>query len=211
MIRLQGKLPKELYIGVSGGIDSMAALDFLRRAHKVTVLIFDHGTEYHKLAEPVVLKYCSDHNLNVITGKIQDVIKPNNVSEEEHWRNERYRFFHSFDKEVITVHHLIDVLETWLWSSCHGEGKLIPYSYHNVIRPFRLNTKLDLINWIKNHNVPYVDDPSNFDTKHMRNYIRRHMVDNALHVNPGIYKVLRKKLMADYQNYTCKNNVNSIL
>jgi len=40
------KLPREICIGVSGGPDSMAALDFLSKSHKITVLHFNHGTNF---------------------------------------------------------------------------------------------------------------------------------------------------------------------
>ena len=40
MIRLSFKLPNEFAVAVSGGPDSMAALDFLRRNKKVRVLHF---------------------------------------------------------------------------------------------------------------------------------------------------------------------------
>ena len=32
MIKIQGKIPKKIMIAVSGGADSMAVLDFLRRS-----------------------------------------------------------------------------------------------------------------------------------------------------------------------------------
>ena len=46
MLRVLGKLPRELVVAVSGGPDSMAILDFLNNNHKVTAYYFDHGTEF---------------------------------------------------------------------------------------------------------------------------------------------------------------------
>ena len=34
LIKLQGKLPRKISVAVSGGVDSMVALDFLKRNHK---------------------------------------------------------------------------------------------------------------------------------------------------------------------------------
>ena len=49
MIKVQGKLPRELYVAVSGGVDSMAALNFLKGNHAIkAVLFFDHGAETSK-------------------------------------------------------------------------------------------------------------------------------------------------------------------
>ena len=211
MIRLQGKLPRDLYIGVSGGLDSMVVLDFLSRAHNVTVLTFDHGSEYHVKARELVGKYCADHNIQIIDGRISDITKPKDLSLEEYWRNERLAFFEKFDGPVVTAHHLDDVVETWLWSCCQGEGKIIPYNYKNVIRPFMLTGKSDFYNWSVRNMVPYLDDYSNSDTKFMRNYIRHNMVSHAMHVNPGLHKVLRKKIETDFQNFTCKELLNNIV
>jgi tRNA(Ile)-lysidine synthase len=211
MIRLQGKLPRDLYIGVSGGLDSMVVLDFLRRAHDVTVLTFDHGSEYHVKARNLLGRYCADYNIQIIDGRISNIEKPRDLSLEEYWRNERYAFFSNYSKLVITAHHLDDILETWLWSSCHGLSKIIPYNHNNVIRPFRLNTKAELTEWAARNNVPHLEDISNQDTRFMRNYIRHNLVNHALHVNPGLYKVLRKKILADYQDFTCKELLNIVV
>lgn len=211
MIRLQGKLPRSFCVAVSGGLDSMVALDFLRRAHIVTAITFDHGSEYHVKASKLVRDYCSKHGIQLIESRIENILKPKDQSLEEYWRIQRYKFFNSMNDTVVTAHHLDDIVETWLWSSCHGQGKIIPYVNQNVIRPLRLNTKSELENWADKFQVPFYEDKSNKDTRFMRNYIRHNMVKHAHHVNPGLYKVLRKKLETDFQDYTCKERVNSIV
>lgn len=205
MIRLQGKMPRQLYVAVSGGLDSMVVLDFLRRAHDVTAVTFDHGSEYHKASMKFCVRpYCEKYDIKLIEGCISNILKPADQSQEEYWRNERYSFFRSLAGIVVTAHHLDDVVETWLWSSCHGLGKIIPYANLNVLRPFRLNTKSEFNDWMLRHSVPYYEDSSNADTKFMRNYIRHNMVKHAMHVNPGLHKVMRKKIEAEFQDYTCK-------
>lgn len=212
MIKLQGKLPRSFCVAVSGGLDSMVALDFLRRAHDVTAVTFDHGSEYHDNSmSHTVRPYCEKHGIELVEGRISNIVKPNGLSLEEYWRNERYQFFRNLDQLVVTAHHLDDMVETWLWSSCHGLGKLIPYANQNVIRPFRLNAKLELENWADKFYVPYLNDPSNNNQRFMRNYIRHNMVKHALIVNPGLHKVLRKKLEADFQDYTCNLSLNSVV
>ena len=57
MIKLQGKLPRKIYVACSGGIDSMAALDFLKRNHDVFVLYFNHGTHHGMKAMKFLDKY----------------------------------------------------------------------------------------------------------------------------------------------------------
>jgi len=96
------------------------------------------------------------------------------------------------------AHHLDDCVEQWAFTACNGEHpRPIPYRHANVFRPFRLTRKQDLINWATKHAVPWLEDPSNHDPSAMftRTFIRLFLVPNMLRVNPGIHKVVKKKLM----------------
>ena len=123
--------------------------------------------------------------------------KPKNDSWEEHWRKERYKYFHTIYADIITAHHLDDCVETWVWSSMHGTGKIIPYRNRNVIRPFRLTRKRDFQMWCDLKNIPYVEDDTNADLCYTRNYIRHEMMPHVLRVNPGIHKTILKKVKDD--------------
>jgi tRNA(Ile)-lysidine synthase len=202
MIRIQTKLPREIIVACSGGVDSMAVVDFLRRNHDVTAFYFDHGTEHGFEAGKFLEKYFSGSDVQLLTRRIQETEVPNDISQEEHWRNERYKWLHFLKKdgEVVTCHHLDDCVETWIWSSMHGEGKIIPYRNKNVIRPFRLTRKRDFELWANLKNVPYIEDDSNSDTCYTRNYIRHEMMPHVLRVNPGIHKNVSKKVREDYEH-----------
>lgn len=197
MITIQGKLPRKLYVACSGGVDSMAALHFLSRNHDVTALHLNHNEGNSNSAEQLVTIYCEVNAIPLVTKKV-NTARPAGVSLEEFWRNERYALFHSLDSTVITAHTLDDCVETWVWSSLHGEGKIIPYSKRNVVRPFRLNDKRQFINWAKKHNLSWVEDSSNADLSLTRNYIRTVMMPHILQVNPGISTVIRKKVKQSY-------------
>jgi len=82
----------------------------------------------------------------------------------------------------------------------HGTGKIIPYAYKNVIRPFRLNKKRELELWADINGVNYIEDESNQDTDYTRNYIRHEMMPNVLKVNPGIHKTVAKKVTDDHSD-----------
>lgn len=200
MIQIQGKLDREVYVACSGGVDSMAVVDFLMKNHKVNLMFFDHGTETSKEARDFLsARYDPSIQFGGMNLEIGNITRIKNKSEswEEYWRTQRYEWFHSFDVPIITCHHLDDCVETWIFTSLNGEGKIIPYSNKNVIRPFRSNRKSEFTNWCRNKNVPWVDDTSNEDTKYMRNFIRHEIVPKALVVNPGLHKVIRKKVLED--------------
>jgi tRNA(Ile)-lysidine synthase len=200
MIQIQGKLDREVYIACSGGVDSMAVVDFLMKNHKINLMFFDHGTETSKEAHDFLSeRFYAPTTYGSMKLEIGNITRPKAKSEswEEYWRTQRYEWFHSFDVPIITCHHLDDCVETWIWSSMHGEGKIIPYANKNVIRPFRANRKSEFANWCRNKNVPWVEDTSNEDTGYMRNFIRHEIVPKALVVNPGLHKVVRKKVIED--------------
>ncbi len=196
MIRIQGEIPRNVVVASSGGVDSMAVVDFLKRNHEVTILFVHHHTEASNTAYEFLKEYTSETGLTFVTHFIDPDI-PSNVSREEHWRNERYKFFHSCNSPVVTCHHLDDCVETWVWSSMHGTGKWIPYSNANVIRPFRLTRKREFEMWCLANNVRWTEDESNKDIRYMRNYVRHEMMPHVLKVNPGIHKTIAKKIIEE--------------
>jgi tRNA(Ile)-lysidine synthase len=197
MIKLLKPVENKVYVAASGGCDSMAALSFLSNSPRrtVEVLYFNHSTEYSNIAEEVVERFCGEKKIKLHKGKLTEQ-KERRDSPEEFWRKQRYKFFDNFkDKPIITAHHLDDVVEWYLFSSFNGNAKLINYQRENIIRPFLLTEKKELYNWCLNHNVPYVEDQSNKDTRYARNRIRHNIIPEVLKINPGIKKNLRKMLL----------------
>ena len=191
MFKLLSKLPKEVTVALSGGVDSVAVVDFLSKKHDVSCAFFDHGTENSRRAFEFVAKFCSERNLPLFIGVLKKE-RPKDLSEEEHWRNERYSFLESLNLTVITAHNLDDCVETYIFGSLHGQPKVIPYSRNNIVRPFLTTPKQEFINWCKRKNVKWCEDLSNQDTEYVRNYIRKEIVPRALQVNPGLPTVVRK-------------------
>ena len=208
MINIQGKLDRKISVACSGGVDSMAVVDFLSRNHNIDLMFFDHGTETSADARQFLTEFVENRNrqfkrlprattMTLTVGEIQRQ-KNKRESQEEYWRNQRYEFFHGFeDRQIITCHHLDDCVETWIFSSFHGEGKIIPYSNMNVIRPFRMNRKTEFVNWCRRNSVPWIEDESNEDVKYMRNFIRHELMPKVLVINPGIHRVVSRKVAED--------------
>lgn len=193
MLRLLTHLPKTVTVAISGGVDSVAVTDFLSKKHDVRCAFFHHGTSASDLALDFLDKFCSERNLALTVGNISGT-KPKETSQEEFWRNERYSFLESIDTPVVTAHNLEDCIETYLFSSLHGTSKTIPYRRNNVIRPFLLTSKKEFVNWCERKNIDWCEDLSNSDVKYMRNYIRHELMPHALVVNPGLAKVVAKKV-----------------
>ena len=199
-INILGKIPKKVTLACSGGPDSMAILDFLLAGKReVHVAYFDHGTDHGSDAENFLVSYCKDNNVQFTIGGIGEE-RPSDQSWEEWWRNCRYVFFNSFSGNVITCHHLNDVAEWWIFSSLNGQSRLIPYKNKNVIRPFLSTSKSALLEWCERKSVPYVVDPGNFNSKFARSRIRNNIMPEALMINPGLLKVLEKKVRYDFNS-----------
>ena len=205
MINLLFKLPRDIAVAVSGGADSMAALDFLSNGgqREVTILHFNHGSDHADEAESFVVRYASQYGYKIKVGRLSRAVMPGE-SMENFWREQRYSFFDkAVSKEIpiVTCHHLDDLVETWIFTSLNGIPRLIPKKRGNFVRPLLATRKSELLSWCENKSVPYLTDPSNADISYMRNYIRRVLLPNALTVNPGLHKVLRKKIINSSEEY----------
>lgn len=196
MLKLLGKIPNEKFaVAFSGGIDSVVVADFLLRFPKndFTLLHFNHQTEHGQEAEQFVKEFAKNKNLHLEIGTLQNE-KLKSQSQEEYWRQERYNFFSKFSCPIITCHHLNDCIETWIFTSLRGEGKIIPYKRDNFLRPFLLTTKKDIRDWAEKNDLDWIEDKSNSENHHSRNVIRNEMMEICLKVNPGIEKMMRKKI-----------------
>ena len=193
MIKVLGDIPKgEFGIACSGGVDSMAILDFLVKGrYNPHVLYFNHNTEHCHDAEKFITDYCKEKSLDLTIGRTE--LNPTS-NKEKIWSDLRYEFFSQFDFPIMTCHHLDDCVETYLFSCLRGFQSVIPYSKGKVIRPFLLNEKSEFEKWCVDKQVPFIQDESNNSVDYSRNRIRHQIVPEALLVNPGLKTVVKKMI-----------------
>jgi tRNA(Ile)-lysidine synthase len=200
MLKLFGKLPQEnIGLALSGGIDSMSIAHFLLQGRKkFTAFHFNHGTKHGTKAHKFVSDWCAKNDVTLIKDHIREKYDPMHYSgHQDFYRHMRYKFFNTYPNyNIILGHHLDDVLETWLFSTFHGQAKLIPYRRDHMIRPFLTTEKQNILDYAWHHAVPYIHDPSNDEEDYMRNYIRHQIVPRIEHVNPGIRKMIRRKILS---------------
>ena len=202
MLKLYNGLPSKEYklcVAVSGGIDSMALANFVSQCHanRMMIIHINHKTEYADSAEAFVREWAASKNIPILVHKVEKA--PNKgMSKEDFWRKERYKFFNTLNfncpHKVLLGHHLNDAMETWVFSCMNGTPSLIQYEHGNCIRPFLLSSRADIEVYAKSKQVPYLEDPSNKDIKFARNRIRHNIIPEILQVNPGLEKVIFKKL-----------------
>lgn len=199
MIRIIGKIPSNVVIACSGGIDSMVMTHFLQQGRRnIKLAYFNHDTFHSKQAQDFVEDYANKNNLDLFVGRVQGSKGKRSI--EEFWRDERYSFFNKINSQfIITCHHLDDAVETWVMSAMHGCCKLIPYKRgENIYRPFLMTPKKVIKQYADRKHVSWVEDPTNARTEYIRNHIRHSMMPGILKVNPGIRTMIRKKLIETY-------------
>lgn len=196
MIRVLGKIPNKCIVAFSGGVDSVAVADFLLRGRKnIELAFFHHGTHTSDIAQVFAEEFAKTRRLKLHIGRIERE-KSKDESWEEYWRNERHRFFSGLEGPIVTAHNLDDAVETWIFTSLHGEPRLIPRENGNVIRPFLLTPKSEFVSWCERKDLCWTEDQTNYDVRFMRNRIRHRIVPEALMVNPGLHKVVKKKYLS---------------
>lgn len=179
----------------------MVFVSFLMKYPKnhFELLYFNHGTDHGQEAEEFLVNFCSKNQLKLHIGRIsREKIK--GESPEEFWRNERYAFFEKFDRTILTCHHLMDCVETWIFSSLRGNPKLIPHMRGKFLRPFLAVPKSEIEKWAVKYSVKYVEDPSNESLKYSRNKIRHQLIPIANTINPGLETTIKKLIVNRFSN-----------
>jgi len=200
MIALSCKVPKQIEIALSGGPDSTAALYFFKNSGRdVSAAFFHHGTETSDKSLDYVEHACKQLDVPLRIGRVISGPVPDHNLEAE-WRKERYQFFELADCPVITAHHLDDAVEWWIFSSLHGEGKLIPRIRGSFLRPFLLTRKTELEELCNRSGASYWQDKTNFYTDRPRVLIRNKMIYDCLKINPGLHKVIKKKYLRELED-----------
>lgn len=195
-VQVINRLPRDVGVAVSGGIDSMVALHFLQRSHKVTAIYFHHAESATADEEyQFVAQQCGQLGIPLLLG-YQITTRPPGASREAYWRHDRYQYFHSIRMPIATGHHLDDAVEWYLFTAFNGEGHFMEYQNQNVIRPFLGTTKSEIIAYAAKHQVPFIEDPTNHDPNFAaRNRIRHNILPEVLRVNPGLFKVVKKRVV----------------
>lgn len=206
MLKMIGNLPdQKIGLALSGGIDSMCIAHFLLNGRKdFKTFYFNHGTVHGEKAEKFVRRWCEKNRVELEVGRLDEEQFSDRAwkGPQEFFRFARHLFFgeHS-DYNIILAHHLDDVLETWLFTTFHGDGKVIPYKMGNCVRPFLLTTKEHIRAYAERHDVMWIEDESNGSVDYNRNRIRHNVVPEVELVNPGIRKRMARMVRDMHERF----------
>lgn len=189
-------------IGVSGGADSIALLEFfvsVREKYDLDICVahIEHGIRGEDSVNDseFVENYCKKLGVNFYLKTIDapNLAKKAKMGVEEYSRMARYDFFNTIEcDKIATAHNLTDNIETLLFRLARGTGLKgacsIPAVRGKIIRPFIEVSSGEIRKWCNDNNIPYRVDCTNSDSAYSRNLIR-------LEILP-----LFEKLNANYQD-----------
>jgi tRNA(Ile)-lysidine synthase len=198
-------LPEGKYVvAVSGGVDSMSLLDILRRQKKLDLVVahFNHGIRKDaKQDEDLVRRYAMSHNIKFVSKQIK--LGPH--AGEDIARRERYAFLRycrdRFNANfIVTAQHQDDLVETAIINLLRGTDwrGIAPFATtSDVLRPLLDYKKSDLIAYAQKYQVPWREDSTNQDRRHLRNYVRLDVLPVLEKRGPGfreeILRLIRRQ------------------
>lgn len=187
-----------VYVGVSGGMDSMALLTaclFLKKRQKFKKLVAVHLNHQLRTGSDddayLVKKFCTDNDISFLqknwqhernNGPYKKRVELGNL--ECRAREARYDFFRKvMERErgvFFTAHSLDDSFEWYLLQTFRSggisSGLGIPVVNGDFRRPFLCVTRKQIRSFTHQLKIPYRDDESNEDLRFERNYIRHQVI-----------------------------------
>ena len=180
-------------LAVSGGLDSMVLLNAAARlpAHtrrKISVATFDHGTgKAAGRAAALVARSAARVGFACVMGRASTI-----GTREDEWRRGRWTFLREVaaqrDANVVTAHTLDDQVETVfmrILRDAGPRGLAGLYADSTIVRPFLNFRRESLASYALQHDIRFVQDPSNFDRKHLRNRIRLDILPSIVRHHPN--------------------------
>ena len=178
-----------LLLGVSGGADSVALLDFWVRLGaprfgcRVLAAHVNHGLRAASAADQAfVERLCGRLGVPLFLRALEPAQRPPRESVEMWARRERYLFFGEKAREagadwVLTGHHRDDLVETVFQRLGRGTGPVglggIPFRRKpGIVRPFLDRSREDILRYLELAGQPWREDESNADLAMERNWYR---------------------------------------
>ena len=184
------KPPSKIGIAVSGGGDSMALLHLLARCaehtgHPIEAVTVDHGLRPEAADEAaMVATFCAKANIRHTTLKWEGWDGQGNLSAAA--RNARYAMMADWAKErgiggIVLGHTCDDVAETFLMRLARKAGvdglasMDVEFKKNGIrwARPLWQQHRSELRDYLRRHDVRWVDDPTNDDTAYERVRVRQ--------------------------------------
>lgn len=180
---------------VSGGPDSMALLwgmYLLREKLRITLQAahFNHGLrgEESDQDEAFVRDFCKGYGIPFLRGSTPVVAGAKGL--EAAAREARYGFLSTIPGKIATAHNADDNAETVIMhllrgTGLKGLGGITPVR-GNLIRPMLSITRQEILLFLEEYSIPYVEDSTNSSRDFLRNRIRHGVIPLLKEENPKL-------------------------
>lgn len=184
---MQGEI---IGVACSGGRDSICLLHYLNSIKadldcEVVAVNVDHGLRpTSALDTEFVMQFCKDNHIRAykFKGEALKVAKEEKLTIEQAARKVRYGVFETVIKKglvdkIALAHHSNDQAETVLLNIIRGAGLagargMEPIRDGIYIRPLLTTPREEIMAYIDENGLEYVEDETNQDNIYSRNYIR---------------------------------------
>ena len=177
-------------VACSGGRDSISLLHYLNSIKaeldcEVVAINVDHGIrQTSALDTEFVMQFCKDHKIRAykFKGEALKVAKEEKLTVEQAARKVRYGVFETVVQrglvdKIALAHHMYDQAETVLLNIIRGAGLtgakgMEPVRDKIYIRPLLNTPRENIMAYIDEFSLEYVEDETNKDNSYSRNYLR---------------------------------------
>ena len=171
-------------VAVSGGMDSMALLWVAHSLHRqgmigpVRAFFVHHNTRSGQKGDgELIEKFCKEEGIPFHMVMLDGLGIGHNFEARARRLRRQACLSELRKNEMLWVAHHLDDSYEWNFMQRHRSYSPkasigIPVRNGKLIRPFHCVTRAQIHRLIRFEGIPYRDDPTNWDLKHDRNYIR---------------------------------------
>ena len=208
-----------IVVAVSGGPDSMALLTIVSRLRndldlKIICAHVHHNVRRESDNEAIFVKeFCEKNDILFEMMKIEEY---NGDNFHNQAREKRYQFFEALIKKyhaeyLFTAHHGDDLMETILMRMVRGSTlrgyagflTVVERENYKIVRPLIHHTKEDIICYLKQNNINWVEDQSNLKDVYTRNRFRKYIIPQLKSEKRNVHDKFYKfsNILIQYSDY----------
>ncbi|NVK65441.1 MAG: tRNA lysidine(34) synthetase TilS [Flavobacteriales bacterium] len=202
---------KSIYLGCSGGVDSMVLLHLLHSLKvKLTVLHVNYQLrdEASDADEQFVRSTCKQLGIPFQVKRVDlKSTLENGGNLQEEARIVRYNWFHEIlednsNNRVALAHHQDDQIETFWLNLARKSGIMglacMKHEHNRIVRPLLDFSRAEVLKYAKTHSIEWREDQSNSSNTYRRNRLRNVFIPELDNAIPSL-RSSTLKLIAHFQ------------
>lgn len=197
-------LCRRLYLGFSGGLDSTVLLHALANSslcHKIIAVHINHGLNSKANAWALHCEMtCRLLGVPLIVENVTISLASNIEEQARHARYEVFRGLLQEHDGLVLAHHRDDQAETVLLQLFRGAGVeglaamafVKSWAKGQLFRPLLEHSRQSLLHYATEHQLQWIEDDSNTDTRFSRNFLRQEVIPLLQTRWPGVINTLTR-------------------